>query len=96
MEDLNNWANKAGTSSRKCSCATWIDHWLNFSNCGLPQSCSVFGCSNPPTLGAHVFHPNVEGEQIIPMCISCNNNPEYFDIKSNAVIVSANKSLTCG
>jgi len=96
MSNLNDWANKKGTSIRKCNCGTWINHWLNFSECGRPSKCSVFGCSNEPTLGAHVFHPDVQGEKIVPMCISCNNNPDFFDLKTNTNFVPANQSLTCG
>lgn len=95
MKLLSDWSNKSGTSSRRCVCSTWMDHWLNFSGRSWSSSCSVFGCSNEPTLGAHIFHLDVSGEQIVPMCHSCNMNSDLFDLKASALLVSANQSLTC-
>jgi len=94
--EINNWANKSGISNRKCACGTWLDHWLNFSGRGWPASCSVFGCSNEPTLGAHIYHPRETGEQIAAMCHSCNMNTDQFDLKASPVLVSANQAITCG
>jgi hypothetical protein len=94
--NMNDWANKRGTSMRTCSCGTWLDHWMNFSEEAWPARCSVYGCSNEPTLGAHIYHLEVSGEMIVPMCISCNNNQEFFDLKSEVVLVPANRSSTCG
>lgn len=94
--DLNDWSNKAGTANRKCNCGTWLDHWLNFSGSSWPSSCVVYGCSNKPALGAHIYHLEVVGEQIGPMCHSCNMNTDLFDLKSSVKLVSANRAQTCG
>ena len=48
------WANKKGTSDKTCGCGTWKEHWLNNCSKSWPKTCSVKGCSNVPTLGAHV------------------------------------------
>lgn len=90
-----NWKNKNGTAIRACSCGTWKQHWLNFSEEEWPDSCSVSGCTNKPTLGAHVINSKVSGERIVPMCDSCNRRTDYFDLKGNVTLVSANKSNTC-
>lgn len=89
------WANKKGTSDRSCGCGTWKQHWLNNCSKSWPDKCSVKGCSNKPTLGAHVYNPNVEGERIVPMCDSCNGLDSTFDLKGGVTLVSANKSKTC-
>ncbi len=73
-----------------------------------PTECSVFGCSKKPTLGAHVIKLNCKlgdivinphlyiGEQIVPMCISCNNDrSQEFNLKVGVVCVSANINETC-
>ena len=46
--------NEVGTSQRpKCSCGFWIDHWKKYSK-KIPSTCSVAGCNNDATLGAHI------------------------------------------
>lgn len=89
------WKNKAGTAYRACKCGSWKEHWKNFSNKVWPSTCSVNGCNNTPTLGAHVINPNVIGERIVPMCDSCNNRSESFTLKGGITCPSANKTKTC-
>ena len=95
MTTCKNWKNKKGTDERACSCGTWKQHWINFSGKSWPDKCSVSGCTNKPTLGAHVINSSVSGEKIIPMCSSCNNRTDYFDLIEGVKLVSANKSETC-
>lgn len=95
MVTNKNWKNKSGTGNRTCSCGTWKQHWLNFSGRSWPDSCSVMGCANEPTLGAHVINNEVSGEKIVPMCTSCNKLTGYFDLKGGVQLVNANKSETC-
>lgn len=90
------WSNKKGTSVRNCSCGSWQQHWLNYSNQSWPSSCSVNGCLNSPTLGAHIYNPQVAGEKIVPMCHSCNGLDSSFNFKGGVSLVSANTSETCG
>lgn len=91
----NGWSNKKGTSDRGCTCGPWKQHWINFSRNTWPSTCSVSGCSNPATLGAHVINSSVTGEQIVPMCDSCNKLSSSLTLKSGVGVVSANKSETC-
>jgi hypothetical protein len=89
------WSNKNGTSDRACKCGTWKDHWVKFAKKAWPSDCSVNGCTAKPTLGAHVYHPSVDGEQIVPMCDSCNKRSGTFDLKGSITIPKANKAETC-
>lgn len=90
-----NWKNKVGTSNRSCKCKTWKQHWLNGSNNSWPNVCSISGCSNTPTLGAHIINSNVSGERVIPACDSCNKLSDEFNLKEGVILVLANKSKTC-
>lgn len=90
------WSNKKGTSIRSCKCGSWQQHWLNYSNQPWPQNCSVDGCFSSPTLGAHIYNPQVKGEKIIPMCNSCNQLEYSFNLRGSISLVSANTSETCG
>jgi hypothetical protein len=90
------WSNKSGTSDRSCKCGTWKEHWINFSNKAWPTNCSVKGCTNKATLGAHVINASVTGERIIPMCNSCNSLSGTFSLNGGTGIPSANISKTCG
>ena len=90
-----NWKNKKGTSNRSCNCGSWKQHWINQSSKSWPDKCSVKGCSNDATLGAHVINASVSGERIIPACDSCNKLDDEFDLKGGVTVVSANKLETC-
>ena len=90
------WKNKSGTSVRSCKCGTWAQHWVNYANKPWPSECSVLGCSNSPTLGAHVINPGVTGERIVPMCDSCNGLAGSFTLKGGVTLPSANTAETCG
>ncbi|GAB7259000.1 hypothetical protein DaDZ19_06650 [Dickeya ananatis] len=68
----DNWSNKGGTAERDCSCGSWKDHWLKITGKPWPSVCAVSECTAPPVLGAHVYHADVTGERIVPMCDSCN------------------------
>ena len=89
------WKNKNRTTDRACKCGTWKNHWINYSGKDWPTTCSVEGCTNKPTLGAHVYNSEVSGEKIIPACNSCNQLEKPFNIKIGTQFVSANKNETC-
>lgn len=91
----NGWKNKVGTQDRACKCGSWKNHWINFSGEKWPEKCSVSGCNNDATLGAHVYNPKVSGEKIIPACDSCNKRADEFSLKSGVTLVSANRWETC-
>ena len=90
------WYNIKNTGDRECQCGTWKQHWLNFSNVKWPMICSVEGCLALPILGGHVANKNIKGEKIVPICDSCNKEVGIFNLRSEVVLVSANKSETCG
>lgn len=89
--------NKNGTSERSCSCGSWKNHWLNFSNQKWPTACSVFKCNNSAEVGAHIIvtNTNDKSEYIIPMCKKCNARTDEFTIKKGRRVF-ANISETCG
>ena len=89
------WSNKKGTSDRSCNCGSWKQHWINYANKEWPSSCRVSGCNSSATLGAHVYHPDVSGERIAPMCDSCNALSGTFSFIGSTTLPSANKGETC-
>lgn len=91
------WKNKKGTSVRSCNCSSWKKHWLNYSGKSWPNKCSVEGCDNSATLGAHIFNSISEekDEYIVPACDSCNKLESKFSLKGGVTLVSANKQKTC-
>lgn len=90
------WMNKGGTGTRSCECGSWAQHWVNHAGKSWPSECSVAGCSNKATLGAHVINPDVAGERIVPMCSSCNGVDEAFSLKGGISLPSASRVQTCG
>lgn len=90
-----NWKNKKGTSGRSCNCGSWKQHWINNSGKSWPSKCSIDGCNNSATLGAHIINSSVSGEKIVPACDSCNKLEGEFDLKGGVTVVSANKSESC-
>ena len=71
------------------------NHWINNSGEKWPARCSILGCNNSATLGAHIINNNVSGEYIVPACDSCNKLISEFDLKGRIKLVSANKQKTC-
>jgi len=92
----NGWKNKGGTGDKYCNCGSWKNHWINNSKKSWPSVCSISGCFNIPTLGAHIYNRNVQGEYIAPACDSCNRLSDEFYLKPGVTLVRANKQLTCG
>lgn len=88
------WKNKNGTSDRECACGSWRKHWENFSKISFPEKCSVKGCPEKASLGAHVINNSVSGEWIAPLCASCNKRSDEFYLKPGTILVSANEKLT--
>ena len=87
--------NCKGTSNLSCNCNSWLDHWANFSNNGLPVMCSVIGCNNQADVGAHVRKNTSSSKFIIPLCKYHNSQGGQLSIK-NVPLVSAIVSETCG
>ena len=89
------WKNKVGTQGRECKCGSWKQHWINNSGKRWPEKCSVSGCNNAATLGAHIYNSDVAGERIMPACPICNKRTDEFMLKSGVTLVLANKQKTC-
>jgi hypothetical protein len=54
-------------------------HWLKHSNCRWPSKCQMFNCTEPATVGAHIY-PKLKGNQqnfILPTCQGCNMNEDW-------------------
>jgi hypothetical protein len=92
---LDGWKNKNGTSRRSCTCGSWKDHWHRSTLISGDLECSVAGCGNRATLGAHIIHKVVLGEWIILACTSCNGMTTNFSLKQETLLVSANRELSC-
>lgn len=92
----NGWSNVPGTGEDSCPCGAWTDHWVKHSGKSWPTSCSVKGCTNPATLGAHIQNPHVVGLRIVPMCGSCNGLDESFDLAGGVTLVHAKALHSCG
>lgn len=90
------WLNKDGTEDHSCACLTWQKHWEKHAKKSWPSQCAVAGCQNKPALGAHIFHPNVPGARIVPMCFKCNIRGASFSIKGGFPLVPAVEAETCG
>jgi hypothetical protein len=84
-----------GTGHLTCNCESWFKHWENFSH-QKADFCAAPGCGNKAEVGAHVVKVNSpdKNHYIIPLCDLCNRRAESFD--TDAKLVSANVSETCG
>lgn len=89
------WKNKKGTGLRSCNCGSWKNHWINYSGELWPLTCSIEGCYNIATLGAHIINQKVSGEKIVPACDSCNKLEGKFNLKDSVTLVPASKQKTC-
>lgn len=87
------WRNKKGTAERSpvCTCGSWKNHWLNITNTDWPITCSVDGCNNAATDGAHIFHTDIPNERIVPLCNSCNQSADFINLKGGIKVSSANQ-----
>lgn len=92
---LKGWKNKKGTGERSCRCGSWMQHWIKYFDQDWPKTCSVVGCYQRPTLGAHVYNSEVSGEFIVPMCDACNKKAGEFSLKESTKFAPANKQKTC-
>lgn len=86
-----------GTSSNTCRCGSWKQHWINQSGERWPAYCSVIGCMERASVGAHV--QKIRGSQswyIIPLCTHHNNQfGQDAEVSEYTRFISANKSDTC-
>ena len=87
-----------GTSDNSCSCGSWLDHWKNDSRQSIPTYCSEKNCTKKPEVGAHVQKDNSYDKDwyIVPLCSEHNKKATSLEVVDSVVLVSANKSQTCG
>jgi len=88
--------NVRGTSSNKCKCGSWKQHWRNYG--GLMMiGCSNVYCNGAAEVGAHVRKVRGSGNKwyIIPLCRSCNGKNTNLSVWFFTTFVSANVSETC-
>ena len=85
-----------GTSDNRCSCGSWMKHWINFSNKSVIY-CVEKSCINKNLVGAHVQKSNSYDHNwyIIPLCIAHNASDREIEIIDSCTLVTANKKLTC-
>lgn len=59
---------------------SWRAYWEAHSNRQWPDTCRIYQCSNPPTLGAHIYlkEHGMQQNFILPTCQSCNQDKRYF------------------
>jgi hypothetical protein len=89
------WKNISGTGNRE---PKGCDSWLEFyeENSGkLVKDCKVKGCTNKATVGAHVRKVKLRKNQdrswyIVPLCTSCNQSKEEFELNADADPVPVN------
>lgn len=59
-----------GTNDSSCRCASWLEHWVNYSGRPLPSICPELNCIQNPETGAHVQKDSATDKNwyIIPLC----------------------------
>ncbi|NTW87610.1 MAG: hypothetical protein HGB26_00450 [Desulfobulbaceae bacterium] len=88
-----------GTSDNNCKCSSWLEHWKIFSGKYVPVYCPVSGCTETPTVGAHVQKDNALNNNwyIIPLCKTHNGKKgETLTVDDSTTLAPANVSETCG
>ncbi|MER5076165.1 hypothetical protein ACIS7S_10410 [Providencia sp. DFU6] len=90
--------NLKGTSKNKCSCNSWLKHWLNTTGeTSLPDYCGEKSCMEKPTDGAHVIKVDSTDKDwyIVPLCHEHNENVDEFELFSGVKLAPASVSKTC-
>ena len=87
-----------GTSDNNCSCGSWLKHWENFSG-QTTDFCQALGCLEQDIVGAHVQRGGGCTDQkwyIYPLCSKHNCHSGELVVSDSYLLISANKSETCG
>jgi hypothetical protein len=86
----------SGTTSKSCSCGSWLEHWDNFSN-EKAILCSAKLCLERQLVGTHVkkvYHAD-NAQYIIPLCQLHDLSDKMIEISGNYILVSADPKVTC-
>ena len=70
----------------------WKQFWIKHSGRKWPPRCRILGCSEPATVGAHVYVKYSQQIFILPTCQECNRDPDqeypnYISVKANTKVV---------
>lgn len=91
--------NIQNTSSLRCKCTNWLDHWMRFTNKRIVPQCSAYNCASKSILGGHVIKcaSTDKNWYIIPLCVKHNSSQltDCYQLKKNIQFVPANVSKTC-
>lgn len=92
--------NIGGTSLRKCSHGSWLNHWRHETR-SRRLRCATLRCQNLAEVGAHVHELTSNRgsnwrQWIVPLCKSCNNSRQDLELEGHVALVSANtQSMRC-
>lgn len=95
---VRNVVGSAGRSPSCPNCGPWIEHWQLLSG-HVHSTCSVKGCNNPASVGAHVtiLFSLDDKQHIIPMCSEHNGkHGGVLEAKPGTIFVRANVAESCG
>ena len=90
---VDGWKNKKGTKDRiPAGYKSWLDYYQRLTN-KTDLTCSVAGCNNKATDGAHVYNTKThsKAKYIVPLCHSCNMSQSELSLKQGIPLVSANQ-----
>ena len=100
-KDSMTMQNENNTSGLDCACESWIVHWSKYAGSEATH-CSVDGCDEDATDGAHVSLPKADdalhrvGVWIAPMCHEHNTQfGQRLMSKVGTMFVCADPVLTC-
>ena len=70
-------------SSQQTVSGGWRAYWekhMNPQGYTWPTNCCIKGCTNPATMGAHIYLKKNQQNFILPTCVPCNNKKdEHYD-----------------
>lgn len=71
--------------------ASWLDYWKSQTRIN-PTCCSTDNCLGRNLVGAHVqkAYSNDQRWYIVPLCASCNNRKDTFNVNATLVPVPSN------
>ncbi len=90
------WTSKKVTGDDFCQCGSCRKHWQRYMMMSITAyPCSAKGCNNRATVGGHIVSENYPEGYIVPLCDSCNQSDEPFQVLYGSLFVSADFSVTC-
>jgi len=90
-----NWIPVRETKNIFCKYESMKNHWIKVSGKEWPDKCSVSGCKNPATIGAHLVNKELKAEIITPLCDACYQVNKELNLKSGTKLVKAALCNSC-